>query len=419
VPRAFEEVFSSTADSAQWGEAAGFHVLVIPYSYPARHGPMNGIFIQDQVRALRKCRLRVGVIYPELRSLRTILKGTLLGTRFQTASFEEQGGPALRVHGWNLPGARVAGALWVHLARRLVQTYIDRFGVPDVCHAHNALWAGLAAREAKRQWRIPYVLTEHSSLWLSSGYVRGLISAKDHAPAREAFSEAAAVIAVSDALKQRLLPHSSGREIVVIPNMVDTDFFSLPACRRLEIPFRFLAIANLKPDKGIDLLLRAFAEAFGSNTSALLKIGGDGPERPSLERLSRKLGIEDRVRFLGALSRVQVRDEMWRATAFVHPSHVETFGIVLIEAMATGLPVIATRSGGPDTIVTRDVGHLIPKGAVSPLAEAMRDMFRFRSRFDEERIRSYAAGRFATEEVSRQLVTVLNAALRPQANNKH
>src|SRR3974377_2040433 len=86
-------------------------VLVIPSSYPETHAPHNGIFFREQVRALHGSGANIGVIYPEMRSLRTIPSGKLWESRFQEGSYEEQGVPTYRIHGWNLPRPPLARTL--------------------------------------------------------------------------------------------------------------------------------------------------------------------------------------------------------------------------------------------------------------------------------------------------------------------
>ena len=98
--------------------------------------------------------------------------------------------------------------------------------------------------------------------------------------------------------------------------------------------------------KGQADLLRAFAERFAGDPSVRLGIGGDGPERGRLHELAGSLAIAEQVDWLGALDRDGVRQAMCEADAFVLPSRLETFGVVVIEALACGLPVVATRSGG-------------------------------------------------------------------------
>lgn len=221
---------------------------------------------------------------------------------------------------------------------------------------------------------------------------------------RRTLRHAAAVVTVSQRLQDALARYASGREIGVTTNFVHTGFFALPPKPRLAKPFRFLAVGNLKPIKAFDLLVRAFADAFCGSPEVFLEVGGDGEERFRLESLVAELGLSDRVRFLGPLSREGVREAMWRANAFVLSSHAETFGVVLIEAMATGLPVIATRCGGPEDIVSPAIGRLVEPGNVTALAAVLRIAVIERDRFSAKKLRQYVIDRYGEKPFVERLL---------------
>jgi glycosyltransferase involved in cell wall biosynthesis len=162
--------------------------------------------------------------------------------------------------------------------------------------------------------------------------------------------------------------------------------------------------------KRFDLLIRAFAASFRGNTEVRLVIGGDGSSRQDLESLGRALGVQGQVRYLGGLSREGVRRAMWEAHCFVLPSLIETFGVVLIEALATGLPVIATRSGGPDDIVVPEVGVLLEPGEEHALAAAMVAIWAGH-RYDPHLLRRHAVQRYGYKAVGTQLLRVYQKAL--------
>lgn len=179
----------------------------------------------------------------------------------------------------------------------------------------------------------------------------------------------------------------------------------------MSSPFRFLTVSLLSPHKRVDWLLRAFAQAFSQHDDVILEIGGDGEDRAALENLVRELAISERVRFLGRLDRAGVREAMQRANAFVLTSLFETFGIVLIEAMATGLPVVSTACGGPEDIVTPEVGLLVPTDQFDRLAPALRKMYQTHAQYDPSAISTYAERRFSTPVVTKQIIDVYNDVL--------
>lgn len=175
--------------------------------------------------------------------------------------------------------------------------------------------------------------------------------------------------------------------------------------------FGFVNIALLTEKKGVHNLIRAFAKSFPKDPSVVLDIGGDGTERPRLEALAVNLGVTDRVRFLGALDRDQVAQAMARANAFVLASRYETFGVVVIEALALGKPVIATRCGGPESIVREQDGLLVPPDDIDALAEAMRTMRSNYGRYQSADIRANCIARYSEQAVVERLTRVYTQVL--------
>ncbi|MEM2338894.1 MAG: glycosyltransferase, partial [Nitrososphaerales archaeon] len=239
---------------------------------------------------------------------------------------------------------------------KIMKSYIQNFGRPDIIHAHSALWGGEIALYISKVLKIPYVITEHSSI-----YARDLVKSWQEPYLRRIFENASLVIGVSSRLLEDISKYFNHKNFDSVLNVVDTDYFTLPTVKRKKDPFKFLSIALLSPKKGMDILIRAFYEAFRDVDDVVLEIGGDGPSRPILESLVKELKMEEKIKFLGMLDRYQVRENMWRANVFVLPSYYETFGVVLIEAMATGLPVIATRCGGPEDFVNPKEGSFVEK----------------------------------------------------------
>ncbi|MCS3702311.1 glycosyltransferase [Salinibacter ruber] len=386
------------------------HVLILPSWYPMHYAPTRGIFFQEQAQALHERDVKTGIIYPNFRGLKTLhFDKEVLRDHFQTSFSVEKGIPVYRFHGWNPKFGRLRMWAFCRQSRRLMQKYVERHGKPELIHAHSAVWGGVAARELSQIYDLPYVVTEHSSAFL-----RGKIDEWQKAYIQKSFEDADAVWAVSSAFQRGLKPFTGEAEIGVIPNMVDTTFFQLPPRPREINPLTLLSVCWLTPNKGIDLLLKAFARTVQIGANVQLEIGGDGPEGDRLRSLARDLGVQEHVRFLGELSRKEVRRAMWRANAFVSASYVETFGIVLIEAMATGLPVVATQSGGPSDIVHSGVGQLVPTGDVQALSNGLSDMInRVKTKgIDEPEVRNYVKKNYSAEVVSQGLKSSYRAITR-------
>jgi L-malate glycosyltransferase len=366
-----------------------------------------GIFVARQIAMLNRSGKRVDVVYVEPRSWRKFSLPALAENHFQIVASEEDDALTVRLKGWNpMLRTTLGGLAWAMLTKRLVDTYVARFGLPNLIHAHNALWAGYAASGITNKYGIPYVVTEHSS-----AYGLNMVNRTDANYTRTAFSKADCVMTVSRSQANSIESYLNGKQPVIVPNVVDTDFFTLPPVEPPRRPFVFLAIASLNTNKGVHLLIQAFSMAFRAEADVALEIGGDGPQRCELEALSRQLGVQNQVRFLGQLPPEGVRSALWRTHALVVSSFYETFSVVLIEALATGLPVISTRCGGPADIVTPEVGIFVSPGDVEEMVRALKQMWS-NPGFSRQHLRDYAISRYSEPVVAQALHEIYSSILR-------
>lgn len=370
------------------------HVLIIPGEHFVTHRyPTGGIFQLDQARALRDAGHTVGIINIGVISPRFLLR-TYPYARYEIRDgipiyrqFERSIAPQRYSH------PRRAVALQERVGLQLFERYVRSHGHPDVVHAHDVLLAASTARAIRVAHGIPYVITEHSSTFLA-----GTFDARARRIAAACVSDAACVTAVSRSLGNHMRSVLQMTENVVdtLPNVVGAEFLQTIHRTRGRAEFTFLAVASLDENKDHATLLRAFSLRF-AETSASLRIAGTGPLLRSLQRLARELRISQQVTFLGQVNRDAVHREMANADCFVLCARKETFGVVLIEALASGLPVIATRSGGPEDIVRRDVGVLFDAGDVPALVEAMEYVSSHRDQYDPRALRANCLKRYGPE----------------------
>jgi len=377
------------------------HVLVIPSWYPTTEAPLNGIYFAEQAQCLSRRDIRVGVVYPEHQSLRRLSWEAAANKHFQLEWTSRFGVPTLRRYGWNFwwrfpPGLRMRVRAGVRLGHR----YVERHGVPDVIHAQSGRWAGAAAARLSAYYDVPFVLTEHFS-----GFHRDAFSWWRRPIVREGFRNANKITAVSSSLKHSLTQQglADPSDVGVYPNLAPCSVFSLPPSGRPpQPPFRYVTIARLTPQKNVSSLLQAFARQRGTGDRLELVIVGDGPERDVLKDEAKQLGIASCVTFRGRLNRKRTRAALWNAHALVLPSRYETFGVVLLEAMATGLPVVTTARGGPEDIVTTDTGLLMPGGKTDELAAGLETVRQAWSSFEPDTIRSYVRDTYGPEPFVRR-----------------
>ena len=181
-----------------------------------------------------------------------------------------------------------------------------------------------------------------------------------------------------DDLVRRGIPRSS---IDVVRCGLDQDAYEvlIPPERREEPVIAF--VGRLRKYKGAQYLIRALPRVLGRVPSARVEIVGDGPYREALESLARRLGIGDRVAFLGPLPHRGKVEALNRALVAVAPSPKEGWGLTVIEANACGTPVVASRSPGLiESVKDGETGILVPHGDVTALADAIADLLQDRAR---------------------------------------
>lgn len=281
------------------------------------------------------------------------------------------------------------------------------FGPIDIVHAHVSYPAGYLAKKLKKIFKIPYVLTEHMSPFPFDNL---LIKGQPIAAIKEAFDSADQVIAVSTSLAQTIKQYQLP-EARVIPNVIDEDFFIGKDKNEPAQKFVFFTLCGMVPQKGIPDLIKAIQLVTKKIQKVEFRIGGDGPWLKEFQELGLTLGVSKYIVWLGALSRDQARQEYSRANAFVLPSKHETFGVVFGEALACGIPIIATDCGGPRDIVNPQIGMLVEVGDVEVLALQMEKMVLKLSDYKPLEIRKYFESKYSKRIVIDQLVQVYLSVL--------
>ncbi len=393
------------------------HILIIRSWYPTCENAIRGIFFREQAHALKRAGFQVGVIAPLQKSFR---KHLAYGGTWPTGIDLEidHDIPTFRHYSFKLlpKQLQLNNWLWLRNGRALFQRYKKKYGTPDLMHAHATLWAGILACQLKQQADIPYIITEHSTT-----FARGLVKGIELHKAKRAISKANAGIAVSpqlgDLLKNKI--GSPNRGWQWIPNMTEVvntkQMFTLSNNKK---QFCFLNIALMTKKKGQDTLLHAFAAQFKRQNDITLRIGGDGELRLSLEKLSKNLGIQNQVVFLGMLDRSEVAAEIKKCNAFVLSSHYETFGIVLIEALCNGKPVIATACGGPECIVNEENGYLVPVGDIPAFGKAMVNLYKNHHLFNNYIIAKNCHSNFGETAVVQKIATLYKIVLQEKNYEK-
>lgn len=303
----------------------------------------------------------------------------------------------------------------------------DRMGLPwpalgwkpDVVHVHTPFSIGLQGWWLARRHRLPLVFTHHTlweeyahylkgvPLWLGRGIGKSLCDFY--------FRQAQAVVLPSQQVARTLV----GTRVLglhrVIPTGIDFEEFAHGDSSAVveEMPQEpcFLYMGRIGKEKSLDFLLRCFCQYRQEGGPFHLVLIGGGPELEPLKSLARNLGVGPEVHFLGYRQRHQLKHYLAAARAFLFASQTETQGLVLLEASAAGLPVVAVRASGVNEAVEHETnGLLVDPGQPQAFVEAMWRLQRepeLYSRLSRQ-AQEWAQG-FSTQEMARKMTSLYEA----------
>lgn len=378
-------------------------VLIIPSWYPTIDNKLNGIFFKEQAEALYREgggeKYKVTIIYIEIYSLKQFFK---LKGKTKLDRKIENGLEVYRYKTFNwLPKMNALPIVYYIALRKIYKIAFRKTSKPDIVHIHSCLWAGFGGVKLAQSKKIPVLITEHASM-----YARNLIKKREEIYIKYALNNADLVISVSKSLKDEIGKYIKNKSrSIVIPNMINTNFFNMEDKSLKNSKFTFFSLGFLDYNKGFDIVIKAFSKLC-LDEEVQLVIGGSGREKDNLTNLVKKLGIEDKVCFLGNLDRNEVLENMRRCDAFVLGSRYETFGIVIIEALACGKPVIATKSGGPADIINEKNGYLVDINDIESMYSSMKKIIENKEQFASNIIRDDCIKRFSEEAVVEKLTKV-------------
>jgi len=377
------------------------HILILPSAFPNDYNVYAGIFYQQMSISLHESGIQTGVIAPDVRPFKEVfsLAQWRQFGQFNAYALKEKL-PVLRKTAINILPRFKYFNQWIaaRYTLELFEKYIAKHGKPDLVHAHAGMWGGWEALKIKEKYDIPYVITEHSSAFLKQ-----TLSRNDLNIHRKIYEKAEKIMAVSNALKVAI-QSKFDFDIEVVPNFIDTSLYSLRIANK--IPKKIFAVGNLLKTKGFDILIQAFAKCLAVHPEMKLTIAGTGPEKDALIALANSLNLKEKVFFTGALSPEDVSIAMQKSDIFVSASLFETFGVSIIEAMACGIPVVATKCGGPEEIVQNETGILCEKNDVEGLYNAILYVYEHFEKYEVQKIRQVVENRFSKHSIIERLKNI-------------
>jgi glycosyltransferase involved in cell wall biosynthesis len=313
------------------------------------------------------------------------------------------------------PGARLAAleaAAYLARVGPLAARLRRRFPF-DLVHAHFTYPDGVVAAALGRRYRIPAVITEQAPWgpWLDSS---SLVRRQAVWAARRATFQIAISTEVKSSIERVTGPLPRLR---VVPDAVDGSVFTLPPKGTRKVRNRVLFVGAIRHVKGFDILLRAIRLLTDSGLDVELMAIGEGHFRAYREyqdgmaKLSQDLGVSERVRFVGRKPLPELVAAMQQSAVLVLPSRHESLGMVLVEALACGTPVVATRCGGPEDIVDDGLGVLVPPDDPPALADGIARVLRSLDEYEPASMRRRVLARYGNDVVSERLASLYDEAL--------
>jgi glycosyltransferase involved in cell wall biosynthesis len=303
----------------------------------------------------------------------------------------------------------------------------------DVIHTHHPILLGQTAARKAAELDLPLVFTFHTQYWEYTHYVpfpqeavQDFLKNAVHRWLVEFMQKCQHIIIPSESMREILVrDYGLHDRYSVIPTGTDLEPFlnadgkALRAEKGWQNETVLISVGRLAPEKNWDTLIRAFAKACEKHPDIRLVLIGDGAARQSLETLSSELGIADRVTFTGAVPFEDIPRYLKAADLFAFASVTETQGLVTIEAMAAGLPVVAVEGPGTSDIIEHGKQGFLVKNDPDALAKGINKLLS-----DSQRIQRFSknalkkAKTFDVNELGKQMLSVYEQAIEDKKANQ-
>jgi len=380
-----------------------YKVLFLASWYPNKYNDIEGIFIKNHAHAISKY---TNVIVLYIRSIEQ--KGNLDSDKYEISISLEDEIKTIRIYFKKSNGKfkNIFNSFRYFKAIHLgLKTIKAEFGDPDIVHLNvAAIPMGIIALFYKYAKNKKYVLTEH---W--TGYTELDGNFKKQSKLRQflirkIIKNACCVTTVSSSLKNAMQKLGMKNKYFIIPNVIEGENVRLKEPNSKK---RIVSCSTLSKQKNIFDIIKAVNVILEDRNDFELHIIGDGDEKEKLEQLSDDLGLRNKVVFFhGLMPNSEVLKFMANSDFLVLNSNFETFSVVTAEALACGIPVIATKSGGPEEFVNSDVGILIEPKNQEQLIIAIKYMLDNHMKYDPTKLHEYAMKRFNNEIIGKNFLDV-------------
>ena len=374
------------------------NILFISSWFPSKDNPTLGNFVESHAKAVSSLHT-VNVIYVE--------KTSNSSSKYR---LEERTEGDLKISLMYYKASNTGLSFLDNLsnANRQFTAYNKLFhqlkNKPDLVHA-NVIWPiGLFALWLKIRYKLKFVLTEHWSIFQPEN--RSQIKGLKGFLFKKIANLSSAIIPVSHQLERAMKECGLKGNYKVIPNTIDIDLFTFKQ-KKETAPFQFLHISTLVDEvKNVSGILRSYKELLDIDANNMLTIVSDGDTKPFI-KLATKLDIPDhKIRFFGIQTAQEIAVFFQQSHAFILFSNYENLPVVIIEAFASGTPVISSNVGGIKDFFPEGFGYLIPKKDEEALLKSMINIKKNYEKIQLSKLPEYAQQNFSYTAVANSYSTI-------------
>ena len=370
-------------------------ILMISRGVPTPQDPQWGCFEKDQAEALAALGHKVVVASVDSRFLWRWRK---IGITYHSINNVEY------YNSYIVPGA-ITNIFGITANMKIKQLQLNRIykeiikthGKPDVIYGQFFFNSYIAIPLSKKT-NIPLVTIEHAARFNEEK-----INKKSLCQSKAVYANTKANIAVSQSLKDSLAKHF-GIDCHVVHNVYGKEFHYSPSPRSSKV--RFVTTGSLIHRKGFDMFAKAFALLELPKDKWTLTIIGEGEERANLQMQIDESGFSENIHLVGSKNKLEIAQMLNESDVFVLPSRNENFSVAVLEALASGLPVIASICGGIRECINEKNGILFKVDDVEGLSLCLKYMYEHHQDYDRQAIADDCKARFSSEVIAKQLTEI-------------
>ena len=374
------------------------HVLVIPTWYPNGDDKLIGIYHKEFCKELAKRKdIKVNMLYVYRQKLSDAFKYIFM-KKFEIIDEENYKTYMIK----NLDVRRISYSFqmkrYVKTLEKVFKRYIKENGMPDVIHAHVTIPAGYASCKLGEKYGIPVVVTEHAT------YFERFLKGNDKQYSDYVLTHSY-YTTVSNYMKKRILEEYDNCD--VLPNLVDVESFMLS--REKINDLKLITVVGLRKIKRVDDIIRALKLIIEDRNikNASLTVVGDGLDANYYKEITHELNMDKYVTFTGKKTKEEIAKILNKSNIYVMSSELETFGIPGVEALASGIPVVATKCLGPEEYIDSKNGKLISIANINEMADAILDIYKNIDKYDVKYLRK-TANKYSSKTVIDKAISIYN-----------